>query len=128
MASRGDYFPVEPEDRSSSRLLEENPVPSPDDAAKSWGNSGDTKPTKLMSTWTFSLIIIGLAVMFLVGVCVGFYVRELQKSDPELEEICGTKKERVDYDKLGGFHESLVYYIRGEQTREFVRFVLLMVN
>ncbi|CAG5131137.1 unnamed protein product, partial [Candidula unifasciata] len=120
MATRGDYFRVDPEDRSSSRLLENNPLTSAEDSPRS--ENKESKGSSCISMWSFSLIVIGLAVMFLVGICVGFYVRELQKGDPRVEEMCGSTKkvQEIDYNKLGGLHETLVYYIRGEEIREFV--------
>lgn len=121
MATRGNYFPVDPEDRSSSRLLENNPLVLSEDSPRSENN--DHKGQTCISMWSFSLIVIGLAVMFLVGVCVGFYVRELQKGAPQTDGVCGAsqKMQEMDYSKLGGLHETLVYYIRGENIREFVR-------
>uniref|UniRef100_A0A0B7AZN7 Uncharacterized protein n=1 Tax=Arion vulgaris TaxID=1028688 RepID=A0A0B7AZN7_9EUPU len=122
MATRGDYAPVDSEDITNNRLLEDIHRTSTDGTSMGRLNSHESKKQKCISMWTFSLIILGLSVMFLVGICVGFYVRDLQTDNLRVEDICGNKKKNqaTDYDRLGSLHETLVYYIRGENIKEFV--------
>ncbi|GFO48988.1 hypothetical protein PoB_007549300 [Plakobranchus ocellatus] len=140
-AAREGYFPEEADDRVGDRLLQNSDRqafvehrPSsrnrPRARSRSKSESSDSdfgnpgKPRKFVSFWVFSLIVIGVAVMFLLGVCLGFYVRELQTDKPDLRKICGVTepktKEAEMNDKLGGYHESLVYYIRAKGIRDFV--------
>ncbi|GFS10309.1 hypothetical protein ElyMa_006643300 [Elysia marginata] len=148
--ARAGYFPTEDaDDKPGDRLLQNSERrPSIENRPASWNNprgrrlrsgsrstdstSSDLEtpnnPRKFISLGAFSLIVIGIAVMFLFGVCVGFYVRELQQDKPDFKKICGIEdeddekhKEAILRDKLAGYHESLVYYIRAKGINEFVQ-------
>ncbi|RUS74618.1 hypothetical protein EGW08_017622, partial [Elysia chlorotica] len=106
-----------PRPRSTSRST------SSGSSASDWENP--KRPRKFMSLWVFTLIVIGVAVMFLLGVCLGFYVRELQTDKPDLKKICRAGEDEFDeaklQDRLTGYHESLTYYIRAKGISDFVQ-------
>ncbi|KAK3737315.1 hypothetical protein RRG08_067381 [Elysia crispata] len=138
------YFPEEAEARPGDRLLqasdrrlsiEYRPGQRDKPRVRPKSRSGSTdsiisyvenpkRNRKFISLWVFSLIVIGIAAMFLLGVCVGFYVRELQTDKPDFKKICGVDDadmmEVKQRDRLGGYHESLAYYIRAKGISDFV--------
>lgn len=71
----------------------------------------------------FSLLLLVLVIVFLVGVCLGFYVRESQVGQPNLNELCASYKKDNDWNinEFAAFHNTLVYSIMGENMTEFVK-------
>ncbi|KAH9509030.1 hypothetical protein Btru_048647 [Bulinus truncatus] len=70
-----------------------------------------------------SLLFLLLITMFLIGLFVGFYVKELDRENPSVTELCqDVNKNTQDYDvtKFVSYHDTLVYSILGENIAKFV--------
>lgn len=77
---------------------------------------------KCVSTWTFSLVSLGFAVLFLIGLFVGYYVRESQSLETDIH--CSDFTERTDKlnpSQLKIVHENVMYYLSAERIQRLVR-------
>jgi hypothetical protein len=75
------------------------------------------KVKKIYSTWAFSLIILSLSVVFLVGLLVGYYLKDSQKD----ECTFGKRSDKFDSEKLYKVHENIMYFISNENVRKLSR-------
>ena len=75
------------------------------------------KLKKTYSTWAFSLIILSLSVVFLVGLLVGYYLKDSQK----VECTFGKRSDKFDSEKLYKVHENIMYFISNENVRKLSR-------
>ncbi|KAK6962062.1 transferrin receptor protein 1, partial [Biomphalaria glabrata] len=69
------------------------------------------------------LLFLAVVTMFLIGLLVGFYVKELENEDPSVTELCKEhQKDSQDYDvtKFVTYHDTLIYSIHGENFSKFV--------
>ena len=109
MRTRNDYSPVSVEDTGQDRLL------------RAESRTSVTKPPRGLSVWTFSLLVIGLCVLFLLGFCLGFYVRESQSAVDDILAECGKGHQDEEKDTpLAAIHEDIMYRVRGEEIRQFM--------
>ncbi|KAK3094824.1 hypothetical protein FSP39_006739 [Pinctada imbricata] len=78
-----------------------------------------TKPRgRCVSTWTFSLVVLMISVFFLVGLLVGFYIRENQQSDDSGGAcVLNQRSDGLTEDELRRTHEQITYYLSGESIR-----------
>ncbi|CAL1546444.1 unnamed protein product [Lymnaea stagnalis] len=118
MATHAGYSPVRSEDlatREAAITATVSPVSGSNDSTKS-------KKCCCIGFGPLTVLILVLVIVFLLGVCLGFYVRESQVGRPDLNEVCKNYKRDDDWDnyQFGTFHETLVYSIRGENMTEFV--------
>ncbi|XP_076453970.1 aminopeptidase NAALADL1-like isoform X2 [Babylonia areolata] len=69
------------------------------------------------------LLLIGLCVIFLLGFCLGFYVRESQTEDTVSDILanCGGRQNERNAVKLTEIHDDIMYRIRGEYIRQFMQ-------
>jgi hypothetical protein len=109
--TRSVYTPVSVEDTGQEGLLRANSVTSV------------TKPKRSLSVWTFSLVVIGLCVLFLCGFLLGFYVRESQSPSNDdvvfnCENVGKDDKNKVSLTTL---HDDMMYRIRGDKVEEFLQ-------
>ncbi|XP_059156894.1 transferrin receptor protein 1-like [Physella acuta] len=91
---------------------------------------GRSSSKKCLSLPVFLLLAIAVAVMFLAGVLVGFYISEVRLEDeyeagktPSKNCVPKSRNEDIETYRLDNvmFHNSLVYSIRGENVTEFVQ-------
>lgn len=110
MAARSTYSPVSVNDTGQARALR-----------RAESKTSVTKPRRPLSVWTFSLVIIGLCVLFLLGFCLGFYVRESQSqiTNIEFSKCDGVLQDDSEQSKLAALHEDIMYRIRGEHVLKF---------
>lgn len=107
--TRNAYSPVSLEDTGQDRLL------------RAESRTSVTKPRRGLSVWTFSLLVIGLCVLFLLGFCLGFYVRESQSSVDDILAECGEgRQDEKKQTPLASIHEDIMYRVRGEDIRQFM--------
>ncbi|KAK7089950.1 hypothetical protein V1264_009823 [Littorina saxatilis] len=107
---RNAYSPVSVEDTGQDRLV------------RAESRTSITRPRRGLSVWTFSLLIIGVCVLFLLGFCLGFYVRESQSSVEDIVAKCREGQE--DEEKktpLVEIHNDIMYRVRGEEIRQFMQ-------
>ena len=70
----------------------------------------------------FLLLMIGLCVLFLLGFCLGFYVRESQTQNTvdDILATCEGRQTEEDSDALTQIHDDIMYRVRGENIRQFM--------
>ncbi|KAK7489346.1 hypothetical protein BaRGS_00019454 [Batillaria attramentaria] len=109
--TRNSYTPVSVDDTGQDRLIRHE------------SQISVTKPRRGLSVWTFLLLVLGLCVLFLLGFCLGFYVRESQSPVSDILEECGGDNEQDESKRttLIEIHEDIMYRIRGEDVRLFMR-------
>ena len=83
-------------------------------------SSRNSKPKRWISGLSFSLIVIGVAIMFLLGVLVGFCLHDYQTEMPDPEELCAKPENPLER-QAGDFHDLLIYRIRNTEVKKFVR-------
>ena len=66
------------------------------------------------------VVFVCASVVFLLGFCLGFYVRELQSVEDEVLQNCGTKKVESTFD-LPEIHDDMMWRVRGEDIEDFMR-------
>lgn len=75
------------------------------------------KLKRTFSTWAFSLIILSLSVMFLVGLMVGYFLKESHED----ESSFGKRRDKIDTHMLHSVHENIMYFISNDNVRKISR-------
>ncbi|XP_063429978.1 N-acetylated-alpha-linked acidic dipeptidase 2-like [Mytilus trossulus] len=80
------------------------------------------KLKRTFSTWAFSLIILSLSVMFLVGLMVGYFLKESHED----ESSFGKRRDKIDTHMLHSVHENIMYFISNDNVRKISRDLKLL--
>jgi hypothetical protein len=81
-----------------------------------------TRRTRCISTWTFSLIVLAISVLFLLGLLVGYYIRESDNNTPcESDYEYDGGIDISDADKLEAIHNNIMYDISGDNVLKYIR-------
>ncbi|KAL5004027.1 hypothetical protein ScPMuIL_017483 [Solemya velum] len=104
------WNPNDSEDPSDTRRLYEADPPK------------TLKRGRCISTWTFSLLILAASVLFLMGLFIGYYVRESQ-SGPTNDSCNGVmqRKDSFDPQKLESIHKNHMNFLSSENVRRYIR-------
>ncbi|CAC5363654.1 NAALAD [Mytilus coruscus] len=80
------------------------------------------KLKRTFSTWAFSLVILSLSVMFLVGLMVGYFLKESHED----ESSFGKRRDKIDTHMLHSVHENIMYFISNDNVRKISRDLKLL--
>ncbi|OWF51898.1 N-acetylated-alpha-linked acidic dipeptidase-like protein [Mizuhopecten yessoensis] len=80
-------------------------------------SSSKSSSVRCVSTWMFSLLILGSTVLFLIGLLVGYYVRESQNLDSDRTIghcYYGERSDGFSKQQLESAHENIMYSLSSE--------------
>ncbi|XP_061171590.1 aminopeptidase NAALADL1-like [Saccostrea echinata] len=75
---------------------------------------------RCVSTWTFSLIVLIISVFLLVGIFVGYYIRDGKNYSVPKDVPCDFtfRTDGFGPDRLEMIHENVMYLMSGERVRD----------
>ena len=88
---------------------------------------GDSKSSipggRCISTWTFSLVVLIISVFLLVGLFVGYYIRDGQNYSASENPVCDytLRTDGYDPERLEMVHENLMYIMSGQRITDTAR-------
>lgn len=103
------WSPNDSEDPSDTRRLYEADPPK------------TLKRGRCISTWTFSLLILAASVLFLMGLFIGYYVRESQSASRNVSCSGVMRKDNFDLEKLESIHKNHMNFLSSENVRRYIR-------
>lgn len=80
-------------------------------------SSAKSSSVRCVSTWMFSLLILGSTVLFLIGLLVGYYVKESQHVDTDKGiSHCyyGQRSDGFTQEQVDSAHENVMYLVSSE--------------
>ncbi|XP_046568867.1 glutamate carboxypeptidase 2-like [Haliotis rubra] len=83
-----------------------------------------SKRPRCVSLWTCVLAVVTVVILFLLGFCLGYYIREsLNAAQIQTFDCASYRKDKFNDSKLESVHEKIMYFIAEDPRRigEFVR-------
>ncbi|XP_033760939.1 aminopeptidase NAALADL1-like [Pecten maximus] len=87
-------------------------------------SSSKSSSVRCVSTWMFSLLILGSTVLFLIGLLVGYYVRESQNLDTDgsiAHCFYGERSDGFSQEQVDSAHENIMYLLSSENIKTLKR-------
>ncbi|XP_046369194.2 aminopeptidase NAALADL1-like [Haliotis rufescens] len=83
-----------------------------------------SKRPRCVSLWTCVLAVVTVVILFLLGFCLGYYIREsLSATQIQTFDCASYRKDKFNDSKLESVHEKIMYFIAEDpgRIRQFVR-------
>ncbi|XP_069104566.1 aminopeptidase NAALADL1-like [Argopecten irradians] len=87
-------------------------------------SSTKSSSVRCVSTWMFSLLILGSTVLFLIGLLVGYYVKESQNLDTDgtiAHCFYGERSDGFSQEQVESAHENVMYLLSSESIKTLKR-------
>lgn len=77
-------------------------------------------PGRCVSTWTFSLVVLIISVFLLVGLFVGYYIRDGKNYSDSKTVPCDYtfRTDGFSLERLGMVHENVMYFMSGRRVMD----------
>lgn len=82
------------------------------------GPSARKPAGRCVSTWTFSLVVLIISVFLLVGLFVGYYIRDGQTYTDKTPCDYTLRTDGFDADQLEMVHENVMYLMSGRRITD----------